>query len=44
MKAFVASTLFCLGLLASSASAAPSDTNYSNYPQWAQKAFSGSGH
>ena len=44
MKTLIATTLIALGLLASAASAAPSDSQYSNYPQWAQKAFSGSGH
>jgi putative salt-induced outer membrane protein YdiY len=45
MKTLIASTLVALGLLASAAGAAPYDvTSRSDVPQWAQKAFAGSGH
>jgi hypothetical protein len=45
MKTLIASTLVALGLLASAASAGPYDgASRSDVPQWAQKAFSGSGH
>jgi hypothetical protein len=41
MKTLIATTVIALSLLASAASAAPSE--YSNYPAWAQQAFAGTG-
>jgi hypothetical protein len=43
MKTLIASTVIALSLLASGVSAAPYDSS-SKVPQWAQKAFAGSGH
>jgi hypothetical protein len=44
MKTLIASTLVALSLIASAASAAPYDaTSRNDVPQWAQKAFAGTG-
>jgi hypothetical protein len=43
VKTLIATTVIALSLLASAASATPFDSQYGNYPAWAQKAFTSKG-
>ena len=44
MKTFICTTLVALGLLSAAASAGPYNNYNGSFPQWAEKALSGSGN